>query len=128
MIRIDPMGSKPIYEQIIDAVKEDVLKGYLLPGDAIPSVRKLAMDLKVTPNTVAKAYQELERQKIIVTMRGKGAFIAATKPVRVDADKELLVKDTFRTQIMELIYLGYSKEDIVKLAESLFEELKEEEL
>lgn len=128
MIRIDQMGGKPIYEQIIDAVKEDVLRGYLRSGDVIPSVRKLALDLKVTPNTVAKAYQELERQKIIQTVRGKGTFIAAQKPAKPDAEKENRISEVLKTQIMELIYMGYRKEEIVKLTERIYEELKEEEL
>ena len=76
MIQINPTNSQPIFEQIISQIKMLVLKGYLKPGDGLPSVRKLALKLSVTPGTVAKAYSELERQNVIVTIRGKGAYIA----------------------------------------------------
>lgn len=126
VIRIDASGEKPIYEQIIDAVKENILKGYLKEGDAIPSVRKLALDLKITPGTVAKAYQELERQKVIVTLRGKGTFIAGIKPKKPDEEREAHVRMIMRNQIMELIYMGYSKDEVAGLVKKLYEELQEE--
>ena len=71
MFRINPASGKAIYEQIMEQVKEAAWKGYLKPGDALPSVRKLALSLSVTPNTVAKAYQLLEKEKVIITIRGK---------------------------------------------------------
>ena len=75
MFRINPASGKAIYEQIMEQVKEAAWKGYLKPGDALPSVRKLALSLSVTPNTVAKAYQLLEKEKVIITIRGgRGAF------------------------------------------------------
>ena len=76
MIRLDLRSTQPIYEQIVKQYKYLVLQGYLKTGDAIPSVRKLAMELGVTPGTVAKAYRELETDRIIETVRGKGTFIA----------------------------------------------------
>ena len=76
MFRINPASGKAIYEQIMEQVKEAAWKGYLKLGDGLPSVRKLALQLSVTPNTVAKAYQLLEKEKVIVTIRGKGAFLA----------------------------------------------------
>ncbi|MBO5196898.1 MAG: GntR family transcriptional regulator [Lachnospiraceae bacterium] len=124
MIRIDASGEKPIYEQIIDAVKENVLKGYWNAGDAIPSVRKLAFDLKITPNTAAKAYQELERQKVIVTIRGKGTFIARHVPKKPDEEREARVRGMMKNQIMELVYMGYSREQVLETAAELYEELK----
>ena len=77
MIKIDLKSNKPIYKQVVNEIKEDVIKEFLNPGDELPSVRKLAMDLSVIPNTVAKAYQELERLKIIETIRDKGTYISA---------------------------------------------------
>ena len=62
MIRLDLKRDTPIYEQIVEQVKYHVVKGNIKPGMAIPSVRKLALELNITPGTVAKAYQELERQ------------------------------------------------------------------
>ena len=71
MVQIDYRSEKPIYEQIMEQIKLYIIKGQLSPGDSIPSVRKMSQALGVTPSTVAKAYQELERQKIIETIRAK---------------------------------------------------------
>lgn len=78
MFSVDIKSNQPIYEQIIQQIKANVVKGYLKENDALPSVRKLSSMLEVNPNTVAKAYTELERQGIIITLRGKGTFIADT--------------------------------------------------
>ncbi|MEK0315141.1 GntR family transcriptional regulator [Cohnella sp. 56] len=76
MIRIDERSPEPIYEQIVQRFKELIAKGALVEGDRIPSVRELSATLLVNHNTVAKSYQELERQGVIVSLRGKGAFVA----------------------------------------------------
>ncbi len=76
MIQLDERSSKPLYEQIIEQFKLLVARGSLMPEDAIPSVRKLASQLGITPSTVAKAYQELERRGVICSVAGKGSFIA----------------------------------------------------
>lgn len=112
MIQISPMSNQPIFEQIISQVKIAVLKGYLKPGDSMPSVRKLALQLSVTPGTVAKAYSELEHQGVIVTIRGKGAYIAEeseNKPNRSQLEKGFAA---FRQACMELVYMGVSKEEV----------------
>ncbi len=97
-----------------------VLKGYLKPGDSIPSVRKLALQLSVTPGTVAKAYSELEHQEVIVTIRGKGAYIAeqsGNRPPQAQVEKVLL---SFREVCMELIYMGIKKEEIEKELDEIY--------
>ena len=123
MIALDLKSSKPIYEQIIEQVKLNVMKGYLKPGDSIPSVRRLALELKITPGTVAKAYQELERQEIIETIRGKGTFIAAE--IRLEDNERRLeyVKKQLGSAIMELKMMDYDKNMIVDLIKGLYEEM-----
>lgn len=123
MISLDLKSSKPIYEQIVEQTKYNVMKGYLKPGDAIPSVRKLALELKITPGTVAKAYQELERQEIIETIRGKGTFIA--REIRLEEDKKRLinVKRQLNSVIMELKMMGYDKKMVVQLVKEIYEEM-----
>lgn len=123
MITLDFKGSKPIYEQITEQMKFDVMKGYLKPGDAIPSVRKLALELKITPGTVAKAYQELERQHIIMTIRGKGTFIADEITVKPDETKIMEIRKQLTTEIMELKMMGYNREHIVELVKEIYEEM-----
>ncbi len=76
MFSIDLMSRVPIYEQIYKKIIELIIKGSLHENDQIPSVRSLAKDTGVNPNTVAKAYQELERNGIIYSLQGRGSFIA----------------------------------------------------
>lgn len=123
MILLDYKSSKPIYEQIIEQIKLNVMREYLKPGDVIPSVRKLALELSITPGTVAKAYQELERQQIIETIRGKGTFIAGEIQIKPDEKKVLEVKKHLQTELMELKMMGYSKKKIVELIEGIYEEM-----
>lgn len=125
MIKIDLKSNKPIYEQVVNEIKEDVIKGFLNPGDELPSVRKLAMDLSVTPNTVAKAYQELERLKIIETIRGKGTYISAEIDIKkVDKDKLKSIEKELSIHLLDMIYMGMDKEEILKLVESLYDKVK----
>ena len=121
MIQINPTSNQPIFEQIISQIKAAVLKGYLKPGDSIPSVRKLALQLSVTPGTVAKAYSELEHQEVIVTIRGKGAYISEktnNQPSHALMEKGF---DAFREACMELIYMGIKKEELDKEIDALYQ-------
>ena len=72
ILNIHPSSPLPIFQQIMHGVKELILERYLKPGEMIPSVRAMAQDLKVNPNTVARAYRELEREKWIEAQRGEG--------------------------------------------------------
>lgn len=123
MISLDLKSSTPIYEQIIEQMKFNVMKGFLKPGDAIPSVRKLALELKITPGTVAKAYQELERQDMIETIRGKGTFIAREIKAEQDDKKLAALKKQMSTIVMELKMMGYDKNGIVDFVRTVYEEM-----
>lgn len=123
MIVLDFKSSKPIYEQIIEQMKFHILKGHLKSGDAIPSVRKLALDLSITPGTVAKAYQELERSHMIETIRGKGTFIAGNIELKPDEDKITESKKQMRSAILELKVMGLSEEEVIQFVHEIFEEM-----
>ncbi|MCM1178872.1 MAG: GntR family transcriptional regulator [Clostridium sp.] len=123
MILLDLKSNTPIYEQIVEQMKFNVMKGYLKPGDIIPSVRKLALELKITPGTVAKAYQELERQEIIETIRGKGTFIAGEIKLEEDGKRLLNVRKLLNSAIVELKMMGYDKRMIVDLVKGIYEEM-----
>lgn len=124
MFRINPASGKAIYEQIIEQVKEAAWKGYLKPGDALPSVRKLALQLSVTPNTVAKAYQLLEKEKVIITIRGKGAFLAENASKEVDKGKMQEIKTSLKEILSELRYEGYDEEKIANLIHEIYQDLE----
>ena len=86
---IDFRDARPIYEQIVEQYKLLILKGVLAPDEQMPSVRKLAMELSTNPNTVQKAYAELERQGFIYTVKGKGNFVHGNEDLREKKKQEL---------------------------------------
>lgn len=124
MFNIDLKSSTPIYEQIVNQVKEAILKGYLKKGDPLPSVRKLSVMLDVNPNTIAKAYRELEQNQVIVTLRGRGTFIAEETVENIDINKELL---KIRPTLAELKLKGISNDQIIKFITELLNELEGKE-
>ncbi len=123
MIQLDSKAGKPIYEQIIEQIKLNVMKGYLARGDTIPSVRKLALELSITPTTVAKAYQELERQGIIETIVGKGTFIASDLVFKVDEQKLAGLEEKLFQQLLGFKMMGVSKEEILKRVKEIYDSI-----
>lgn len=90
----------------------------------MPSVRKLALSLNVTPNTVAKAYQLLEKEKVIITIRGKGAFLAENASQEVDKGKMQEIKTSLKEILSELRYEGYDEEKIASLIHEIYQDLE----
>ena len=80
LIRLDPKGATPVYRQIVDEIKAAIARGACRAGETIPSVRQMAAQALVNPNTVAKAYRELEREGIVFTRRGRGVFVSDNAP------------------------------------------------
>lgn len=76
LIRVDPSSTDPVFQQIMDEIKSAIARGACAPGEMIPSVRQMAAHALVNPNTVARAYRELEREKLLYTRRGLGVFVA----------------------------------------------------
>lgn len=113
MINIDYTSRTPIYEQIVNEIERYVTLGVLKPNQKIESVRELASNLGINPNTVKKAYDELERRNVIATLSTKGTFIADdTKSLTELKINEKL--GIIKAEIQELQKLGISKEDIIK--------------
>jgi GntR family transcriptional regulator len=79
IIRIDDKDPRPIYQQIVDEVRRALVTGTLAPESALPSVRQLAGELRVNPNTVQQAYRELEREGVVYVRRGQGTFVAEAR-------------------------------------------------
>ena len=123
MFIIDTRSSTPIYEQIIQVVKESIIKGILEPGDKLPSVRELASMLTTNPNTVSKAYSELERMKIIETLRGKGTFVSTDYKPKLEEEKMTKLKEDLKKILMDAHYMGINKVDIKNIMEELYTEL-----
>lgn len=127
MFVIDTRSDKPIYEQIIDNIKELSLKGILKSKDKLPSVRNLAGMLTVNPNTVSKAYRELERQNVIETVRGRGTFICEIGDRQINDERVEKAMEKLKDVCIELSYMGYEKEDIVEKLEEIYSEIKKED-
>ncbi|MFW2488930.1 GntR family transcriptional regulator [Clostridium chromiireducens] len=123
MLRVDPRSSTPIYEQIEFGIKELILKGALKGGEKLPSVRELSSILTINPNTISKAYGELEREGVIETLRGKGTFITNNYKGKVDEKKMEYISGELKKLILEASYGGISKEEFMKLTLQIFSEL-----
>jgi GntR family transcriptional regulator len=123
MLRIDPRSSTPIYEQIELGIKELILKGALKAGEKLPSVREMSSMLTINPNTISKAYGELEREGIIETLRGKGTFITNNYRGKVDEKKMEYISRELKKIILEANYNGIDKEEFIKLTHQIFSEL-----
>lgn len=122
MFQLDLKSRKSIYEQIVDNVKELIIRGILKTDDKIPSVRELSKTLTVNPNTIQKSYRELEYQGYIYTVSGLGTFVSSPIEIQMDDKKISEVKDHMRGNIKELFYLGLSLDMIRKLMDGLLEE------
>ncbi len=116
-LEINPRSNTPIYQQLVDGVKELVARGILVPGERMPTVRELAVELSLNPNTVAKAFQKLEQEGIIETMRSRGTFVAGrTEVLDMEAARQQLV-DLVEKVLVEAYHLGLQREDIKQLFE-----------
>jgi GntR family transcriptional regulator len=111
-IGIDSDGPIPIYMQVIIQIKGYIANGLLVPGEKLPSVRKLSRQLGVNPNTVARAYQELEREGIIRTTRGIGAFVGKKIPRISQQQRSQLLNRILDYLFTEAYHLQYSKEEL----------------
>lgn len=112
MIFIDLKDARPIYEQVVERFKELILKGVIAADEKIPSVRNLAVDLSINPNTIQRAYAELERQGYIYTVKGKGNFASESTDLLVQYKQEILMQ--LRELCQNAIAVGMTEEDIIK--------------
>ena len=118
-------SGKPVYLQLVDQVKAAAASGAVQPGEPLPSIRPLAEELRVNRNTVAKAYTELENQRIIETVAGKGSFVrASTSPFRKDVRLKLLATD-IDAAVVQAHHLQIAKGEFLELAEERFDAFHE---
>lgn len=122
-IQVDHASGVPIYAQIMEQIKHLVATGRLKPGDQLPTIRQLAVDLRVNPNTVVRAYHELDRQGVISTQQGRGTFIARRPDERrlVEMRKDRL-RAIMGGALLEALSLGYEAEEIREAFEKQLEE------
>ncbi|MCB2307939.1 GntR family transcriptional regulator [Clostridium estertheticum] len=103
----------PIYLQIMDIIKMDIVIGKLKSNDKLPSVREMATNLNVNPNTLQRSYQELERLGIVYTQRGTGTFVVESEKM-VDDLKREMAKEVIDSFILRMRNLGFNDNEIIK--------------
>jgi len=117
-------NNTPIYLQIIESIKQDIVVGKLTVGQKMPSVREFAAILKVNPNTVQRVYQELDREKVTFTKRGMGTYVTNEKHI-IELLKEEILKKIVHDFLEGMNKLGFSDEKVIgTLKENLYKEGK----
>ena len=120
MISLNYRDSRPIYEQIRDELRKLIVSGALATDEKLPSVRALAAQLAINPNTIQRAYNELEAEGYIYSVAGKGSFVSGT------ADADAVRRETLRADVKKLLYelryLGVTEADAAALIEEVYEQ------
>ena len=112
MVHLDYRDARPIYAQIIDGFREQIATGILQPGDKLPSVRELAQNLAINPNTIQRSYRQLESEGWIVTVPGKGCFVCTVPSIRQQEKQRLM--EIFDSTVAALSHLGVSREELLQ--------------
>lgn len=116
---IDVKNRMPIYEQLVENISKMVLSGVFLPNKPIPSVRQLASELGINPNTIQKAYSELERRGIIYSVKGRGSFVSDSIGDALKRQKETVIAE-LKSAMKEAKALGLNKADIDSIADTVW--------
>ena len=114
-LHISTASRTPIYQQLVQQIREAIARGELQPEANLPSVRQLSRELVVNPNTVARAYTELEREGLLVSRPGRGVYVAQPRNdlTRVARDRKLT--EQLDRWLTEAVHLGYSAEEVLRL-------------
>ncbi|MBT2689755.1 GntR family transcriptional regulator [Bacillus sp. ISL-47] len=118
MFELDVRSRKPIYEQLVERLKELIITEVLKADEQLPSVRTLAQQLTINPNTIQKAYRELESQSYIYSIKGKGSFVSPATP-KQNSEKIVKVKSELSKLLSEALYLGISADEIFKMIKEI---------
>ena len=118
MIVIDYKDNRPLYEQIVERFQVLIERGVLKPEDQMPSVRSLAMEHSINPNTIQKAYAELERRGYIYTVKGRGNFVSYDEELKAKRRSQQL--EVFRQKAMQAMESGVTKDELLQIVEEVF--------
>lgn len=118
MFELDVRSRKPIYEQLVDKLKELIITEVLKMDEQLPSVRIMAQQLTINPNTIQKAYRELEIQGYIYSIKGKGSFVSPSSP-KQNSEKIMKMKNDLIKLLSEAIYLGITGDEIIALIKEI---------
>lgn len=118
MILLDYKDRRPLYEQIVDKFSDMILKGVLKPNEKLPSVRNLAMELSINPNTIQRAYMELEHRGFLYSVKGRGNFVSDNDRLKEERKQEIKVKIT--EQLKEAHGHGITRIEIEQLMQVVY--------
>ena len=121
-IIISNSTGEPIYEQIVNQIKSQILSGILKEGEALPSIRNLAQELRISVITTKRAYEELEREGFIFTMPGKGSFISAQNKELLREKRMKTIEEKLQEAIEESKIIGLDLEELMNVLKILYEE------
>ena len=119
---IDNKSGAPIYDQIYTQIKNEILNGNLQPDEALPSIRALARDLRISVITTKRAYEELEREGLIVTQTGRGSFVAEVSGERLREEQRRAVEKHLADAVHAAKMGGLTAEEFIEIAKTAFEE------
>ena len=112
---IDTSSRRPIYQQVVQQVREAIARGDLKPGEQLPSVRQLSRDLVINPNTVARAYTELEREGLLANRPGRGVFVAEPRDELTEEARRRRLVASLDRLLTEAVHLGFAREEVERL-------------
>lgn len=122
LIRVDPQSAEPLFEQVVFAVKTAVARGTAKPGEQLPSVRELARELAINPNTVVRAYEVLERDGVLVRRQGAGCFLTGGGRDLAAGERRKQLQELLRRAATAAFHLGFTADEVKKaLADNLDE-------
>ena len=121
MLVIDKFSRKPIYEQIIEGIEREILTGILAEREQLPSIRELSVKLGINPNTIAKAFLELDRAGVIISSQGRGCFVAADAIERIQ-ERFIPKIAEIRTLAAELASAGIDEKTVQTAVHAAYEE------
>ncbi|MCX6568007.1 MAG: GntR family transcriptional regulator [Candidatus Aminicenantes bacterium] len=127
LIKVDPKGFVPLYEQVKAEIRRLAAVGAVKPHDPLPSIRDLAAEILVNPNTVARAYRELEQEGLITTQKGRGSFLAARKPLDIGRDLGAHLSRRMDEAIREINRFKLGPAEIRKLFEERLRRFEDKE-
>lgn len=122
---LDPTGGVPFYRQIILQVEMAIADGRLKAGSQLPTVRRLAVDLEINPNTVARAYSELEIRGVVTTQQGTGTFISDQEIEVTDEEREQILTRLVQSFVASASGYGFSIDEVIAFLERLKEDVNE---
>ena len=123
MIRLDYRDASPIYEQIIRQTEQRILSGLLPPGSQLPSVRSLSMELSVNPNTIQKAYSDMDTRGLLCSIPGRGCFVSENAPTLLNQYKRQQLGD-LQEAIRELALAGISREELIACIDAAYRDIQ----